>query len=116
AVDQKMSQSPEGSSPDFHLERRFSGKRCFPLCLNPPKGPHLISTSSSRRLKKCSCSTCLNPPKGPHLISTQVGEEVEVGFCYKCLNPPKGPHLISTYGHSSGCICLSCVSIPRRVL
>src|SRR6185436_20687673 len=98
AVDQKMSQSPEGSSPDFHLERRFSGKRCFPLCLNPPKGPHLISTSSSRRLKKCSCSTCLNPPKGPHLIPT----EAELARAHMQLQVSQSPEGSSPDFHSGG--------------
>ncbi len=39
-----MSQSPEGSTADFHEIASGSSARDGPTCLNPPKGRRPIST------------------------------------------------------------------------
>ena len=93
------SQSPEGSTADFHEKDYVLDQRKL-YCLNPPKGPRPISTAHLRmlieqtrkksqspegatadfHLKPKPCrpidQDCLNPPKGPRPISTLLLEVV----------------------------------------
>ena len=49
-----MSQSPEGSSPHSHAPGSCHGTPMSSGCLNPPKGPRLISTATDARLSRAA--------------------------------------------------------------
>ena len=133
-----MSQSPEGSTLDFHArfielvnrrntrclnppkgQRSISTFRCFvrhhhPFPgLNPPKGQRSISTAliDARRANKNR--ECLNPPKGQRSISTWNTERVRDSK--RCLNPPKGQRSISARDGQCGHLdpCAACLNPPK---
>ncbi len=108
--------------------------------LNPPKGPHPITTSLGTGSTPRPWSPCLNPPKGPHPISTSglvslamarsptVSQSPEGSTSdsyfqdsygtlmgHQSFNPPAGPHPIPTSLRHDRERDGFRVSIPRRV-
>ena len=76
-----MSQSPEGSTIDFHITKRWIVFRQSGTCLNPPKGPPSISTRCLHCRPRKKFPPCLNPPKGPPSISTPKGSPCTMSWC-----------------------------------
>ena len=88
-----MSQSPEGSTLDFHNGKVCAVFALILMCLNPPKGPPSISTSLRKRgYKNVDVS---QSPEGSTL-DFHVRDRNTPMHAKQCLNPPKGPPSIST--------------------
>ena len=92
------SQSPEGSTIDFH--QHLPAGRCGNDCLHVSQSPEGSTidfhTSEALRRRILEELRCLNPPKGPPSISTVVISPTKADHKDDCLNPPKGPPSIST--------------------
>ncbi len=135
-----LSQSPAGSTADFHPPVRERSVRSGTGCLNPPQGRRPISTWNSPGSKRRGMSMSQSPagstadfhffgetcnsscfewsqsPEGSTADFHPQGWSCISGGCAKCLNPPKGRRPISTGLEVEGpAVIEDHVSIPRRV-
>ena len=88
-----VSQSPEGSTTDFHgVDPLIAAQEAKDVSI-PRRVHHRFPPSKSSTRKQIN-GECLNPPKGPPPISTCQRKTTVLAL--PCLNPPKGPPPIST--------------------